>query len=248
MLIEPFNLPHILTIIIMPAIIIVALELAFKMCGENRKRAILLLICCINAILYPVYKVAQAHDPGYDFRILMNLPLHFCNINLILLPLSILLKKKSLMAYQFYFGTVLAALALITVDPAFRSTSLFEFTRLFYFYYHSALAVIPVLLVKHKFYTPSFRVVWQPALMLVCLTFLMHMVNVVFRATGIASESNYFFTYGLRGDPFTELFWSILPYEFFFMLPSLILFAPYIFVTTMPFHLAEKRKRPDPDP
>jgi len=63
-----------------------------------------------------------------------------------------------------------------------------------------------------------------------------------FRATGIAPEANYFFTYGLKGDFFTELFWSILPYEFFFMLPSLLMFAPYIFFTTLPFHLASKQR------
>ena len=245
MQVEPFNLPHILTIIIMPAIVFVALELTFKKRDENRKRAILLLVCCTNALLYLVYKIVQAHDPGYGFSIFMNLPLHFCNINLILLPVSILLKSKYLMAYQFYFGTVLAALALVTVDPAFRSKPLLEFTCLFYFYYHSALAVIPILLVKHRLYTPSFRAVWQPSLILVCLTFVMHMVNVAFRATGIASEANYFFTYGLRGDPFTEVFWSVMPYEFFFLLPALLLFAPYIFVTTIPFHIAEKRRRRD---
>jgi len=242
MIIEPFNMPHILTMTLMPVFVFITLELVFRKCNENRKRNMLLLICCFNALLYLAYKIVQAHDPDYNFSIFTNLPLHFCNINLILLPLSILLKNKHLMAYQFYFGTVLAALALATVDPAFRSKPLLEFTCLFYFYYHSALTVIPVLLVKHKLYTPSFRNVWQPSLLLILITFTMHMVNVVFRATGLASESNYFFTYGLRGDFFTELFWRILPYEFFFLLPALLLFAPFILITTLPFHIAAKRK------
>ena len=239
MIIEAFNLTHILTIVILPVLIYFALDFALKKQSEKSKRNILLIICCFNALLYLIYKIVQAHDPEYNFNIFTNLPLHFCNINLILLPISIFFKNKYLMAYQFYFGTVLAALALVTIDPAFRAKPLFEFTCIVYFYYHSMLAVLPILLVKLKFYTPSFKVIWQPAAILVALTFIIHIVNVIFRATSIAPEANYFFTYGLRGDFFTELFWGILPYEFFFLLPSLLTFAPYIFFTTLPFHLSK---------
>jgi len=243
MILEAFNLTHILTIIIMPAGIFLALNYALKNRSDKIKRNILLIICCFNALLYLVYKIVQAqpsHD--YNFDIFLNLPLHFCNVNLILLPIAVLLKNKYLMAYQFYFGTVLAALALVTIDPAFRGEPLLEFTCIVYFYYHSMLAVLPVLLVKLKFFTPSFKVIWQPTLILIGLTFVIHCVNMILRATGIAPEANYFFTYGLRGDFFTELFWSILPYEFFFLLPSLLTFAPYIILTTLPFHLAERKK------
>jgi uncharacterized membrane protein YwaF len=228
----------------MPAVIYLVLYYILKKCGDKTKENILLAICCFNALLYLVYKIVQANDPDYNFDIFMNLPLHFCNINLILLPAAIFFKNKYLMAYQFYFGTILAALALVTIDPAFRGKPLFEFTCIVYFYYHSMLAVLPVLLVKFKFYTPSFKVVWQPTLILTALAFVIHIINMIFRVTGIANESNYFFTYGLRGDFFTELFWSILPYEFFFLLPSLLTFAPYIVLTTLPFYLKEKKKQP----
>lgn len=241
MRIEVFNLTHILTVILFPVLIYIVLNFALKKRDAQTQRKVLFLICCFNALLYLSYKIVQAHDQSYNFDIFTNLPLHFCNINLILLPLAIILKNKTLSAYQFYFGSVLAMLALLIVDPAFRSKPLFEFTCLVYFYYHSMLVVIPILLVKFKHYTPSFKRVWQPSLMLVFLTFIIHLVNVVFRASGIAEESNYFYTYGLRGDFFTEFFWSILPYEFFFLLPSLLTFAPYIFFTTLPFYLKEQK-------
>jgi uncharacterized membrane protein YwaF len=227
----------------MPVIIYLALNYTLKNCCDKTKRNILLIICGFNALLYISYKIVQAQPTHeYDFYIFLNLPLHFCNINLILLPISILLKNKYLMAYQFYFGTVRAVLALVTIDPAFRAKPLFEFTCIVYFYYHSMLAILPVLLVKFKFFTPSFKIIWQPTLILTGLAFIMHIVNIIFRTTGIAPEANYFFTYGLRGDFFTEFFWSILPYEFFFLLPSLLTFAPYIILTTLPFHLANRKK------
>jgi len=240
---EAFNLAHISTIVIMPAIIYLVLNYTLKNRSDKTKRNVLLAVCCFNALLYISYKIVQAqpaHD--YDFDILLNLPLHFCNINLILLPVAIFSKNKYLMAYQFYFGTILAVLALVAIDPAFRAKPLFEFTCIVYFYYHSMLAVLPILLVKLRFFAPSFKVIWQPASILTGLAFVMHIVNIVFRTTGIAPEANYFFTYGLKGDFFTEFFWNILPYEFFFLLPSLLTFAPYIILTTLPFHLANRKK------
>ena len=239
MVLETFNTTHILAIVLMPTLIFVALNHVLKNRSAEAKRTILVIICCFNAALYFVYKVAQSNESD-SFDIFMNLPLHFCNINLILLPLAIFFRNKPLLAYQFYFGIVLAMLALVTIYPGFRSRSLFEFVPFVYFYYHSMLATLPILLVKLKLFTPSFKVVWQPVALLVGLTSIIHVINMIFRGTGIASEANYFFTYGLRGDFFTELFWSIIPHEFFFLLPGLLLFAPFIFITTLPFHLSNK--------
>ena len=119
-----------------------------KQSDDDTKRKALIIVCCVNALLYLFYKIIQANDPEYGFELLTNLPLHFCNINLILLPLAIFSKNKTLTSYQVYFGTPLAALALLTVDPVFRSKPLLEITCLFYFYYHSMLVVLPFILVK----------------------------------------------------------------------------------------------------
>jgi len=242
MLIEPFNLTHILTITTIPILIFLGIYFPIKKRDEGTKQRILLFICYFNAILYVVYKIVQANEASYAFDIFTNLPLHFCNLNLILIPLAIHTKSRTLHAYQLYFGVPLAALALITVYPTFLSRPIWYFTPLVYFYYHSMLAVLPLILVKLKLYIPSFKVVWQPTLMLIALATTIHIVNVVFRATGIANESNYFFTYGLEGDFFTELLWGILPYNFFFLLPALLLFVPYVFLVTLPFHLSAKRR------
>ena len=241
MTVEIFNTTHILTILLMPLLIYLTLSYALTNRSDITKRNVLLLICGFNAALYVVYKFAQANEAVDDFDIFLNLPLHFCNINLILLPLAIYLKNRNLMAYQFYFGTILASLALVMVYPGFRSRSIFEFTPFVYFYYHSMLATLPIVLIKLRLYTPSFKAVWQPVLILVGMTSFMHIINMILRATNIAAEANYFFTFGLRGDFFTELFWRIVPLEFFFLLPSLLLFAPFIILTTLPFHLSGKK-------
>jgi len=242
MIIEPLNLTHLLTITAIPILIFACLHFSLRKQNEQTRQRVLLVICVFNAVLYVVYKFAQASETGYDFDIFTNLPLHFCNLNLILLPLAIYTKNKTLLAYQLYFGVPLAWLALVTVYPTFISRPIWNFTPFVYFYYHSALAILPFVLVKLKLFTPSFKVIWQPTVMLIAMTAVIHVVNVVFRATGIAYESNYFFTYGLEGDFFTELLWRIVPYNFFFLIPALLLFAPYVFLITLPFHLSAKKK------
>jgi len=243
MMIYPFNTTHILMIILMPVLIFTVINIALSKREEKTMATVLLLISAFNAGLYIVYKFAQVADPNFHFDLLTNLPLHFCNINLILIPLAIYTKNKTLMAYQVYFGTPLAGLALITVYPAFIGTSIFGFTTFVYFFYHSMLFAIPLILIKLRLFTPSFKNILQPTLMLVALTFFMHMFNVVLRATGLAYGANYFFTFGLEGDFFTELLWGIIPFNFFFLLPSLLLFAPYVLIITLPFHLSAKARQ-----
>jgi len=241
MTIEHFNLTHILVIIGMPLLIFLSIYFSLAKHDEKIKRKVLLLLCGFNAVLYVAYMIAHVVDPNFHFEILNNLPLHFCNINLVLIPLAILTRNKTLMAYQVYFGFPLATVALIVVYPLFLSTSILEFKTFTYFFYHSVLVVLPILLVKFRIFTPSFKIIWQPTVLLLTLTLIAHIINVTFRATGLSSEANYFFTHGLDGDFFTEFFWSIVPFNFFFLLPALLLFAPYIFVITFIFRNRDQK-------
>jgi len=243
MTIEPLNTTHILTITLIPTLVYACLHFLSRQYDDQTKRRMLLFICYFNALLYLSYKIVQAIENGYDFGLSSNLPLHFCNLNLILLPIALHTKNKTLMAYQLYFGVPLAALALVTIYPTFISRPIWHFTPFVYFFYHSLLVVLPIMLVKCKLYTPSFKNILQPTLLLIALTSVIHGINVIFRATGIASEANYFFTYGLEGDFFTELLWRFIPYPFFFLLPALLLFVPYIILVTLPFYLRQSKQK-----
>jgi len=244
MVMEQFSLIHIFSFTVLPAGLFCILFFSLRSKSEKFKRYALIAIALFNIVLYFVYKAYQAFFyEGYDFVLVYNLPLHFCNLNLFLLPLAIFTRSKTLMAYQVYFGTLLSLLALFAIDPAFRGAPFFEFSCMVYYYYHSMLAVMPFTFLAFKMFTPSFKEVWKPTVLLVSLTLLMHIINIIFRVTGLAIDANYFYTFGLRGDPFTEIFWNIVPYAFFFLLPALVaIFAPYVFVITLPFHLAKKRE------
>lgn len=236
MVLEQFNLIHILSFTILPICLFFTLFFILRKKKENTKKNVLFGICCFNIVLYFIYKVYQAFYDRYDFELVYNLPLHFCNINLILLPLAIITCNKVLTAYQVYFGTFLSFFALVAIDPSFRGEPFFEFSCLVYYYYHSMLAVIPFILLTFKMFKPSFKIIWQPAVMLIFLMVLAHLINIIFRMTGIGENSNYFFTYGFDGGS--------SPYYFFILIPVMILvFTPYIMLITLPYHIFSLKQK-----
>jgi hypothetical protein len=47
----------------------------------------------------------------------------------------------------------------------------------------------------------------------------------------------------LPGDPVTDMLWGIIPYSFFYLLPTLaFIFAPYVFIIVMPYYLTARKK------
>ena len=234
-----YNLVHILSFTILPIGLYFALYFILKNKSEKSQKHLLIGICCFDILLYAIYKIYQAfiYD-GYNFVLIYNLPLHFCNINLVLLPLAIITENKTLMAYQVYFGTLLAFFALTAIDPSFRGKPFFEFSCLVYYYYHSMLTIIPFILIKIKLFKPSLKNLWHPIVLMIVLTALVHILNIVLRSTGIGPNANYFYTFGLVGDPFTEIFKSIIPYNFFYLIPILlIIFIPYILLILLLYRI-----------
>lgn len=244
MIIEQFNLLHLLVLGLLPLSEFFGLYLFLRKKTQDTQRKILLIISLFNIALYVVYKLYQAfiYD-NYDFELIYNLPLHFCNLNLIVfLPLALYTKNRTLMEYQVYIGTLLSFFALHSIDPAFRGQPFFEFSCLVYFYYHGMLLVIPWLFLVFGYFKPNYKTVWKSFVMLFFLTLAAHLLNLVLRLTGIAPEANYFFTYGIAGDPFTEFFYRIIPINFLFMIPYLFTaFVPYASIIILPYYIRDKR-------
>jgi uncharacterized membrane protein YwaF len=245
MIVEQFNAVHIFAFTVLPAALFGGLFFGLRGRGGKVKENVLLTICVFNAALYFVYKAYQAlwYD-GYEFVLVYNLPLHVCNLNLFLLPLAIRLRSRTMTAFQVYFGSPLAFFALFAIDPSFRGAPFLEFTCLTYYYYHGMLTVMPLLLPVFGMFAPSVRDAWKPVLMMAGLTFAIHIINIIMRTTGIADNANYFYTFGLSGDPFTEMFRRLIPFDFFFLLPYLaVVFVPYISAVNLVYFLAVRNQK-----
>ena len=103
MVLNPFN-PVYFGFFILVAAIIIGLTVIFKNKSEGARKGLIIGICIFNIVFYVVYKfLLYVRTPGlpdeYIYIPLKELPLHLCNISLILAPLSIAIKKKSLMGF-----------------------------------------------------------------------------------------------------------------------------------------------------
>ena len=207
---------------------------------EKTKRIVLLCLAIVNALMYIAYKIVMAFT--FDvFIILKELPLHLCNLNLILIPLAILTNNKLLMSYLYYVGLLAAFAGIMFFDSVFLGKNVFSFVVLIYFIYHAILLIFPLLFVSLKLFTPSLNYVWKALLVLVALAAIMHLVNLLFIHTGWCVEANYFYTMGMPDNPVLGMLMKFIPILFLYYLPIAPVLYGFDVLITLPQIIIEKR-------
>lgn len=244
--IKPFNYVYFLCIAFIIAIIVVTTILC-KNKSEKTKKIVLLSICIFNALLFLVYKIALSFNPvelqnhGYTFNIWEELPLHLCNISIFLVPIGLLLNNSKLLAYGFYIAPLGAFLAVCSPATAFIDVNIFKIYNIGFYFTHLNIVLIGVLLVTLGFFKPSFKEVPFLNLYAGIIATIIHFVNLLLRwLTG--ANANYFYTIGTNGVSLLEVFWSILPYSYFYLIFAMIILNVFIVIVTLPFHLVNKKK------
>ena len=244
--IRPFNLVYFLCIFIIIALIIVT-TLLCKEKSEKTKMIVLLSICGFNLLLFIAYKIGLASNPsdlqehGYRFIIWEELPLHLCNISLFLVPIGLLIKNSKLLAYGFYIAPLGAFLAVCSPAIEFIDVNIFKIYNFGFYFTHLNIVLVGVLLVTLGFFKPRFKEVPFLNVYAAVLATIIHFVNLLIRwLTG--SNANYFYTVQTDGVSILEMFWSIIPYSYIYLIFAIVILNVYIVIVTLPFHLVEKKK------
>lgn len=245
MIIKAFNLTYFLLMLLVAGII-VALTLLFKNKPRKSKEKCILAICAFNIFLFIIYKIGLAvGTPGlpdtYHFDIWLELPIHLCNISLFLVPIGILTKNDKLMAYGFFIAPLGAFFAMTFPSEGFGGLNIFYFHMIGFYWTHAILVIVGILLVSLGLFRPTFRKIPPMFVTALILSAGAFVINILIREfTG--SPANYFFTYEPEGISILELFWSILPVRYLYCSFAVIILAAYTCLTTLPFHLADKKK------
>lgn len=107
MIIRPFNAAHLL-LLALAAGAVVLLWVLLRGQPERCRSAVLIALCAANIIGFFVYKGFLSRDmqflevSGLDrFNWFSELPMQLCNINMFLIPIGILTKRRSLPASPF---------------------------------------------------------------------------------------------------------------------------------------------------
>lgn len=234
MIIRPFNAAHLL-LLALAAGAVVLLWVLLRGQPERCRSTVLIALCAANIIGFFVYKGFLSRDmqflqaSGLDrFNWFSELPMQLCNINMFLIPIGILTKRRSLLGFAFFVAPLAALMALVFPEAPFVGYSLWMPRMLGFYVTHILIIVCGLSLVTLGFYRPGFRDIPGIAGTFLLLGIGALAVNFLLRHT-VCPLANYFFVYGGDVDiSVLNLFWKWLPVPFLYEMPALLILVGYM--------------------
>lgn len=247
MILETFHPLH-LSLLAVTVLLPFALHFLFRKKSEVWKTNFLIVLCAVNLLIFFVYKAFLSVDAEFlridgaeRFNWLNELPIQLCNINLFLIPIGLLTKKRFLLGFSFIIAPLGAMMALLFPEPAFHGFSLLVPRILGFYLTHALIFVCGMCLATLGFYRPAVRDFPGIVASFFVISVGAHLVNLLLRATALCDRANYFFTYG-ADISILNLFWRWIPYPFFYELPSLVILLFYMALVYAVFWLLERLK------
>lgn len=166
---------------------------------------------------------------------LQYLPLHMCAYNSVLTPVLLLTKNKTLGNLLPLFATG-AAIALVFNSIQAEYTVL-SFTFFSYYATHTLGVAIPFLVLSLGIVKPHPRYILPSLGVTLGIYTVSHFANLIINNyleqanvldwQGLLIQVNYMFSIHPQGNPLLLLFWSIIPYSYFYMLCALPIIIIY---------------------
>ena len=249
-IIRPFNTVFLLVFAAFLLLLIVA-SLILRNKSERTKETVLVCACLVTFVGFFVYKYFLSIDQSYNivaasvggFNWWGELPLHLCNINMILIPIGVLRKSRPLMNFSFFLGPLGAMMALAMPTVGFSGYSLLLPRMLGFYGTHFMIVIEGLALVTFGLFRPVLRDLPKTILSALGIAFLVFLFSMLLRWTGLNPNANYFFSVDTEGNPILELFHSWLPYPFLYLIPCTGILAVYMGLVMLLFTVTDKRKR-----
>lgn len=225
-----FSPTHIATIIL--AIVFpIVLYFILKHKSERVQKIVLFLF----SLLGPITMINEIVCYAPMQSILVYLPIHLCSINAILTPILVCTKNEFIgnLTPLFSIGSGLAVI-FNTIQAEY---SILSVVFILYYSSHAMGCAIPFLMAKlglirirPKYILPSLATLFG-------LYTVVHFINVwintacaagnIVDGFGDLIQVNYMFSISTQGNPALEFFWSLIPYEYFYMLAVFPIIAVY---------------------
>ena len=247
---HPFNALY-LTVFGAFILLLVFLSLILRGKSEKAKSAVLLALCFITLVGFVLYKAFMSRDGSYavltaemgGFNWWGELPLQLCNINMLLIPIAVLKKNRTLMSFSFFVGPLGALMALVMPANGFDGYSLLLPRMLGYYGTHFMILVEGLALAAFGLFRPRLRDLPRTVLTILLIAFAAFLFNLLLRWTGLHPKANYFYSVETEGNFLLEIFHRWIPVPFLYLLPSVLILVPYMLLVTVPFEAAERRRR-----
>ncbi len=221
------------------------ISMTLKNAPDRKKRSAIVLLSAFNIVLFIIYKIFLSIDQEFlaiaqidEFNWFAELPMHLCNINMFLIPIGLLLKKRSILGFSFFIAPLGAFMALIFPDPAFTDFHITIPRILGYYGTHVIIIICAISLFTLGFYRPSAKDCPKTVMAFLVISLLIHFVNIAFRAT-ICPHANYFYTFG-ADISILKLFWDWIPIPYLYGIPALGILSAYMLIVILGIKLFSK--------
>ena len=229
-------------------LLLIGSAVALRGKSEQTRARVLIGACIVTFIGFFVYKYCLSIDVDYD-RLIANmggfnwwgeLPLHLCNINMILIPIAVATRNRSLMSFCFFVGPLGAFMALIMPGNGFDGYSVLLARNLGYYGTHFMVLIEGLAVAAYGFYRPRFRDLPKTVLTIFLIALAVFGVNMLLRTTGLHPKANYFYTVETEGNPLLNLFYGLIPVPFLYMIPCALILGVYASIITAGFALGDR--------
>ena len=223
-------------------------SLALRGRCENTRRWVLVSACTVTFAGFFAYKYCLSVDAAYavitartgGFDWWAELPMHLCNVNMILIPIAVLRRSRPLMCFGFFLGPLGALMALLMPSNGFDGYSLLLPRMLGYYGTHFMIVIEGLALVTFGFFRPRFSDLPRTILTALLICFGAFCVSALLRAAGLSATANYFYSLETEGNFLLEMFRRWIPLPFLYLMPCVAILGVYMAVVTAGFALADR--------
>ncbi len=170
-------------------LLLTAASLLLRGKSERTKKTVLVAACAVTLLGFVYYKYALSVDREYalitaamgGFNWWGELPLHLCNINMILIPIAVLKKSRPLMCFGFFLAPLGALMALLMPANGFVGYSLLLPRMICYYGIHFMIIVEGLAIVTFGLFRPRLRDLPKAALTVLLIALVIFGVNMLLR-------------------------------------------------------------------
>ncbi len=246
-ILRPFN-PVFLILFALFLLILTVSSLLLRKKSERTRAFVIAVACWVTLLGFFAYKYALSVDADFNvitasmggFNWWGELPIQLCNINLLLIPIAVLTRKRPLLGFCFFVGPIGALMALVMPGNGFDGYSILLPRMLGYFGTHFVVLIAALAIGTFGLYRPRLRDLPLIVVTIFIVALIVFGINMLLRASGLHPKANYFFSVETEGNPLLELFYSWIPLPFLYLLPSIAILAAYAALVTLAFSVAER--------
>ena len=227
-----FSPVHIATLVAAAAILI-GLYYALRK-APQKVQVWVLGVLSLSGIAAIIFNLIRWDSP------ISYLPLHLCSINAMMLPIAVFTRNKTIGNLLLVWS--LGALVALVLNFEMTETVLFSESFNFYYFPHIFEFGIPVLLFKLGLVKKDPRCIVSTLTITMAIYTVVHILNSCINAYVPDADVNYMFSIEAT-NPLTELFYKLIPCQYWYMYLVLPIVAVYLLGVYTPQISAILRQR-----